>query len=43
MLTREQEKALRRSLVLKALHVLETDVDKQTVFEEAVQERVSVS
>jgi glycine reductase len=43
LLTCEQEKALRRSLVLKALRALQTDVDKQTVFEEAVQERASAS
>jgi len=33
-LTKEQEKALRKRLVLKALKALTQDVDKQTVFED---------
>lgn len=32
-LTREEEKALRRSLVEKALTALETEVTEQTIFE----------
>ncbi|KYO64349.1 Glycine reductase complex component B subunit gamma [Thermovenabulum gondwanense] len=32
-LTKEQEKELRRKLVLKALNALTVDVDRQTVFE----------
>lgn len=39
----EQEKELRRSLIMKALHALKTDVDKQTVFEEAVPEKEAVT
>jgi glycine reductase len=33
-LTKEQEKALRKRLVLKALKALTQDVDRQTVFED---------
>ena len=33
-LTKEEEKALRRKLVLKALNALETEVDGQKVFED---------
>ena len=33
-LTKEQEKALRKRLVLKALKALTEDVDRQTVFED---------
>ena len=33
-LTKEEEKALRRKLVLKALKALETEVSDQTVFED---------
>jgi len=33
-LTKEQEKAVRRKLVEKALKALATEVDKQTVFED---------
>ncbi|KGG80302.1 glycine reductase [Caloranaerobacter azorensis H53214] len=33
-LSREEEKALRRSLVERALKALQTEVDGQTVFEE---------
>lgn len=33
-LTKDQEKALRRRLVLKALKALTTDIDRQTVFED---------
>lgn len=42
-LSREQEKSLRRDLILKALHALETEVDKQTVFEEKVSEKKAVT
>lgn len=38
-LSLEEEKNLRRSLIMKALHALQTDVDKQTVFEEPVSEK----
>ena len=33
-LTKEEEKALRRKLVLKALKALETEVSDQTIFED---------
>lgn len=32
VLTKEQEKALRRKYVLRALEVLQTDVDAPTIF-----------
>jgi len=42
-LSRKQERSLRRELVLRALCALETDVDKQTVFEEKVIEKKAVT
>ncbi len=32
VVTKEQEKALRRKYVLKALEILQTDVEKPTIF-----------
>jgi betaine reductase len=32
VLTKEQEKALRRKYVLRAIEILQTDVEKSTIF-----------
>jgi hypothetical protein len=32
ILTKEQEKALRRKYVLRAIEILQTDVEKSTIF-----------